>query len=230
MSRRSMQQKLGTTRGSPRRSRTAKASRISRKVGEIAMCPRVGRMGLISVDGPGQKNPDRSESPGAESNPTPRRCAEGSSARHRTGLPNSTNRCTKGRRKPCDHRRMPGAGLSDGHTGKALPDMPAFQPYWGKPAVRNDRGDGGNVGIMRSPLRATVLPDSGGRSAMVVPTATATRRDKMKTQIRGHDLRDGTILRNPEGRGLRTADEFYHFSPTTAGVTRRCVFFPRLCV
>jgi hypothetical protein len=50
--------------------------------------------------------------------------------------------------------------------------MPAFQPYRGKPAVRNDRGDGGNVGIIRSPLRATVLPDCGGRSAMVVPTAT----------------------------------------------------------
>ena len=32
---------------------------------------------------------------------------------------------------------------------------------WGKPAVRNDRGDGGNVGIIRSPLRATVLPDYG---------------------------------------------------------------------
>ena len=60
---RNMQRKLGTTRGSPRRSRTAKASRISHNVGEIAMCPRVGRMGLISVDGPGQKNPDRSESP-----------------------------------------------------------------------------------------------------------------------------------------------------------------------
>src|ERR1700687_2779864 len=53
--------------------------------------------------------------------------------------------------------------------------MPAFQPYWGKPAVRNDRGDGGNVGIIRSPLRATVLPDCGGRSAMVVPTATLSR-------------------------------------------------------
>ena len=64
MSRRNAQQKLGTTRGSPRRSRTTKASRISRsKGGEIAMCPRVVRMGLISVDGPGQKNPDRSESP-----------------------------------------------------------------------------------------------------------------------------------------------------------------------
>jgi len=68
---------------------------------------------------------------------------------------------------------MPGAGLSRRCTGKTLSDMPAFQPYWGKPAVRNDRGDGGNVGIIRSPLRATVPPDGGGRSAMVVPTATA---------------------------------------------------------
>ena len=50
--------------------------------------------------------------------------------------------------------------------------MPAFQPYWGKPAVRNDRGDGGNVGIIRSPLRATVLPDYGGQPVMVVHTVT----------------------------------------------------------
>src|SRR5947209_4690338 len=39
--------------------------------------------------------------------------------------------------------------------------MPALQPYWGKPAVRNDRGDRGNVGIIRSPLRASILPDHG---------------------------------------------------------------------
>ena len=63
MSARNEQRKLRTTRGSPRRSRTAKASRISRIGGEIAMCPRVGRMGLISGDGLGQNNPDRSESP-----------------------------------------------------------------------------------------------------------------------------------------------------------------------
>jgi hypothetical protein len=34
-----------------------------------------------------------------------------------------------------------------------------LKPYWGKPAVRNFRGDDGNVGIMRSPVRAIVLPD-----------------------------------------------------------------------
>ena len=111
--------------------------------------------------------------PGAESDPTPRRRIEESSARHRTGQPNLTMRCAKGRSKPGVHRRMPGAGLSDGCSGKALSEMPAFQPYWGKPAVRNDRGDSGNVGIIRSPIRATVLPDCGGRSAMVVPTATS---------------------------------------------------------
>jgi hypothetical protein len=34
-----------------------------------------------------------------------------------------------------------------------------LKPYRGKPAVRNDRGDSGNVGIIRCPLRAIVLPD-----------------------------------------------------------------------
>jgi hypothetical protein len=43
--------------------------------------------------------------------------------------------------------------------GKAPADKPALKPYWGKPAVRNFRGDDGNVGIIRSPVRAIVLPD-----------------------------------------------------------------------
>ncbi len=63
MPRRDVQRKHGTTRGSPRRSRTAKASRISRRDGEIVMCPRVGRMGPLSGEGLGQNNPDQSEGP-----------------------------------------------------------------------------------------------------------------------------------------------------------------------
>src|ERR1035437_9217124 len=55
---------------------------------------------------------------------------------------------------------MPGAGLSRESPRKAPLGKPAFQPYWGKPAVRNDRGDRGNVGIIRSPIRASILPDS----------------------------------------------------------------------
>jgi len=45
-------------------------------------------------------------------------------------------------------------------TGKAASEIPALKPYRGKLAVRNFRGDDGNVGIIRSPLRAIVLPDS----------------------------------------------------------------------
>ena len=45
-------------------------------------------------------------------------------------------------------------------AGKAPSDRPALKPYWGKPAVRNFRGGNGNVGIMRSPVRATALPGS----------------------------------------------------------------------
>src|ERR1700693_3144797 len=43
--------------------------------------------------------------------------------------------------------------------GQAPADKPALKPYRGKPAVRNFRGDDGNVGIIRSPVRAIVLPD-----------------------------------------------------------------------
>ena len=48
-------------------------------------------------------------------------------------------------------------------NGKALSDLPALKPYWGKPAVRNFRERSGNVGIMRSPLRAFALPDQSLR-------------------------------------------------------------------
>jgi len=47
---------------------------------------------------------------------------------------------------------------------KAPFDMLALKRYWGKPAVRDFRGDDGNVGIIRSPVRAIVLLDpSEGR-------------------------------------------------------------------
>ena len=52
-----------------------------------------------------------------------------------------------------------GASLTEARSGKALSDRPALEPYRGKPAVRNLRGDRGNVGIIRSPVRASILPD-----------------------------------------------------------------------
>ena len=55
-------------------------------------------------------------------------------------------------------RRKPSDAIEAPH-GQAPSDKPALEPYWGKPAVRNLRGDDGNVGIIRSPVRAIVLPD-----------------------------------------------------------------------
>ena len=54
---------------------------------------------------------------------------------------------------------MPGAGLTSRRAGQAGSDRLALKPYWGEPAVRNFRGGGGDVGIIRSPVRATALPD-----------------------------------------------------------------------
>ena len=71
---------------------------------------------------------------------------------------------TKGGDKLEDHLRMLGASLSEWASKQVPSDMHIFQPYWGKPAVRNDRGDGGDVGIIRSPVRATILLDCGGGS------------------------------------------------------------------
>src|ERR1700694_3253129 len=59
-------------------------------------------------------------------------------------------------------------GESSGHEGrwqtsflgKALSNIPALKPYRGKLAVRNFRGGDGDVGIIRSPVRAIALPDN----------------------------------------------------------------------
>src|ERR1700674_414929 len=64
MSGRNGQRKLGTTRGSPRRSRTAKTSRISRRAVKSRCAREWGGWGRLSVDGPGQHNPASSEDPG----------------------------------------------------------------------------------------------------------------------------------------------------------------------
>src|SRR6266542_2170978 len=67
MSGRNGERKPGTTRGSPRRSRTAKASRISRHAVKSRCACGWGR---LSDDGPGQNNPDPSEDPWGGGRPT----------------------------------------------------------------------------------------------------------------------------------------------------------------
>src|ERR1700747_3931038 len=63
MSGRNEQRKPGTTRGSPRRPRTAKASRISRYAVKSRCAREWGGWGRLSDDGPGHYNPDPSEGP-----------------------------------------------------------------------------------------------------------------------------------------------------------------------
>src|SRR6201988_1208196 len=73
-----------------------------------------------------------------------------------------------------------GSRLKRVKARKAPSEKPAFQPYRGKPAVRNERGDRGNVGIIRSPLRASILPDRllrlYGRGAWGANRRSALRR------------------------------------------------------
>src|SRR6201987_2549978 len=81
MSGRNGQRKLGTTRGSPRRSRTAKASRISRRAAKSRCACEWDGWGRLSDDGSGHDNPNPSEDPwgggvitlqgGAQSSPRP---------------------------------------------------------------------------------------------------------------------------------------------------------------
>src|SRR5438552_5172132 len=90
---------------------------------EVAACLRDWRMGPISVDGPGQHNPARSEGPwGRARTSLAWRCStERRSATLSTDEPGATE-STKGDGKPRDAKGMPGAGLTGAARGKASPD------------------------------------------------------------------------------------------------------------
>src|SRR6185295_1496445 len=118
-----------------------------------------GGWGRFSNDGPGQQNPDLSEGPWGGGRPT---LQGGASAGQRPGSVRDNRfdaEVHEGRRQTGRQQAPAGSRLKPLASGKAPPDRPAFQPYWGKPAVRNERGDRGNVGIIRSPVRASILPD-----------------------------------------------------------------------
>ena len=119
MSGRNVQRKLGTTRGSPRRSRTAKASRISRHAVKSRCAREWDGWGRLSDDGPGHYNPVPSEGPWGRW--TNHRMAVHDRVCGPTlrGTTDVTTRCTKGGCKPDIGRRMPGAGLSCRSSGKA---------------------------------------------------------------------------------------------------------------
>jgi hypothetical protein len=89
--------------------------------------------------------------------------------------------------------------------GKALSDIPALKPYRGKLAVRNFRGGDGNVGIIRSPVRAIALPDyekgvairSASSLALGIARYPAKRRQRIGgvgIQLRKDAIRTPTSL------------------------------------
>ena len=142
------QRKLRTSRGSPRHMRicTAKASGINREAAKSGCAREWGGWGRISDDGPGQQNPDRSEGPWG-------RAAESA----RTEVFRSASSLTQCRESRWQQRAR--RAMANQFAGKAASELPALKPYRGKPAVRNFRGGNGNVGIIRSPVRAIALPD-----------------------------------------------------------------------
>src|SRR3984885_15290483 len=79
------QRKLGTTRGSPRRSRTAKASRISRHAVKMRCAHEWGGWGRLSDDGSRQHNSGKSEDPWGCGDPTSWRYTIESAPRLSTG-------------------------------------------------------------------------------------------------------------------------------------------------
>jgi hypothetical protein len=74
---------------------------------------------------------------------------------------------------------------------QVAPDRLALKPYWGKPTVRNFREGDGNVGIIRSPIRAIALPDRFSDLA-VVPCGPGRIPVGTDGQATGQDRRGGT--------------------------------------
>src|SRR5712692_2416887 len=112
MSGRNEQRKPGTTRGSPRRSRTAKASRISRHAVKSRCAREWDGWGRLSDDGPGHYNPDPSEGPWGGGVMTSKAVRDRVCGPTQCGTTVVTTKRTKGGCKLDVGRRMPGAGLN----------------------------------------------------------------------------------------------------------------------
>ena len=131
---------------------TAKASGISRKAVKSGCACEWGGWGRLSVDGPEQNNPVWSEGPWGRA-----AAAARTEVLQRTTSPGTERGTDEG---SGEHEgQWQTVRGEEASNGKALSDLPALKPYWGKPAVRNFREGNGNVGIIRSPLRAFALPD-----------------------------------------------------------------------
>jgi len=150
------QRKRGTTRRSPRRSVHSEGISYKPLSGEIGMCLRVGRMGpQVRIER------DRTTRSGAKAPGVERQWAARTEVLQRATFPGTERGSDEG---SGEHEgQWQTVRREEASNGKALSDLPALKPYWGKPAVRNFREGHGNVGIIRSPLRAFALPDQSLR-------------------------------------------------------------------
>jgi hypothetical protein len=124
------QGKHGTARGLPRRSRTAKVSHISRHAMKLGCAREWGGCGRLSVDGPGQQNPDRSEGPWRRATKLLAwRCSTEQVASDVERRTHAAAESTKDGGKPNHVTGMLGASLTETRSGQALSDMPALEPY-----------------------------------------------------------------------------------------------------
>src|SRR5262245_42659902 len=92
----------------------------------------------------------RARTPGAEDDPTSTTVRDRALGPTQCGI---SDVATKGHEGRTQTKYLPvyaGSRLKLAMCGKAPSEMSALQPYRGKPAVRNDRGDRGNVGIIEA--------------------------------------------------------------------------------
>ena len=154
--------------------------------GEIGMCLRVGRMGPIKRGWAETEElgPERARAPGVErQKPFERRCFSAQRPPTQNGEPTYAAGSAKDGGKPSDTWAVLHGQALSGNTGlEAVP---------GKPAVRNFREGNGNVGIIRSPLRAIALPDQSS--------------DRHSTSIRTLQI-DGGRYTFSIDRGLQVPD------------------------
>jgi predicted transposase YbfD/YdcC len=159
--------------GRPRRSRTAKASRISRYA-EKSRCAREwGGWGRLSVDGSGHDNPNRSEDPWGMWRHLVAARNRARTDRTQCGANEEVTRRAKDGRKPGRCPANAGSRLKlDAVLGRPRLKGPAFQPYRGHPCPRDP------ILLAASPQRAP--PEDSHMTGTVDDRAPQGRRGDPK--------------------------------------------------
>jgi len=117
----------------------------------------------------------RARTPGAEDDPTSTTVRDRALGPTQCGI---SDVATKGHEGRTQTKYLPvyaGSSLKLAMFGKAPSEMSALQPYRGKPAVRNDRGDRGNVGIIEARSAPRSYPTAGG--AIKIASLPLQRRE-----------------------------------------------------